>query len=278
MKAIVPVAGLGTRMLPATKAIPKEMLPLLDTPIIQHVVKEIANAGITEIIFVTHSSKTAIENHFDNSFELEYRLEERIKRSLLDEVREITPSNVTITSIRQPGSRPGLGEAILQARHLIKDDFIVVLPDMVLPDSPLNDLCEWDGNALMTMMVDIDEVSNYGIIQRSPNDGRCIDIVEKPDMQTAPSREAVVGRYKLSPMIFDYIQRSPMVDGERDLTTALKMMVKENHRIDVLTLDSPVYDCGSKLGYAKAFIDFSLSNPTVGDELKQHIKEVWKIK
>lgn len=273
MKAIVPVAGLGTRMLPATKAIPKEMLPIYDTPIIQHVVKEIADAGVTDIILVTHSSKTSIENHFDNSFELEYRLEERIKRSLLSEIQQITPPGVKITSIRQPGKRPGLGEAILQAEHLITDDFLIVLPDMILPNSPLNDMCEWDGNVLMTMLVDPEEVSNYGIVEREADTDSCIDIVEKPQKDYAPSREAIVGRYKLTPTVFDYIRRSPIIGGERDLTTALRMMVTEKERIDVFTIDSPVYDCGSKLGYAKAFIDYAMADPSVGAEIKRYITE-----
>ncbi|MGO3421737.1 MAG: UTP--glucose-1-phosphate uridylyltransferase, partial [Pseudoalteromonas distincta] len=219
MKAVIPVAGLGTRMLPMTKAIPKEMLPLVDKPLIQYIVNECVAAGIKEIVLVTHSSKNAIENHFDTSFELEATLEKRVKRTLLDEVRSICPADVTIMHVRQ-GEAKGLGHAILCAKPIVgDDDFIVLLPDVILDaytaDQKTENLAamlkrfsETRASQIMLEPVAQEDVSKYGIadingVELTPGKSAAINtMVEKPDVDVAPSNLAVVGRYVLSKNIW----------------------------------------------------------------------------
>ena len=224
MKAIIPVAGLGTRMLPATKAIPKEMLTLVDKPLIQYVVNECVAAGIKEIVLVTHSSKNAIENHFDTSFELETMLEKRVKRQLLEEVRSIVPKNVTIMHVRQ-GNAKGLGHAVLCGRPLVGNEpFAVVLPDVLLAEFSANQKKEnlalmlkrfkqTQASQIMVNPVKPEEVSSYGIadcggVEIPPGESAKIDsIVEKPSVDEAPSNLAVVGRYVFSATIWDLLEK-----------------------------------------------------------------------
>jgi UTP--glucose-1-phosphate uridylyltransferase len=282
-KVVIPVAGLGTRMLPATKAIPKEMLVLADKPLIQYVVEECAAAGLTEIILVTHSSKNAIENHFDTSFELESTLEQRVKRQLLEDVRAITPKGVTIMHIRQ-GQAKGLGHAVLCAKPLIGDEpFAVVLPD-VLIDSVSCDLSQ-DNMAKMLKLyekdqtaqilveaVDENEVSNYGIVDIANKDldkGKTtplVSIVEKPSQGTAPSNLAVVGRYVLPESIWNLLENTPPGAGnEVQLTDAIAQLMNKEE-VNAFNMTGKSHDCGSKLGYMKAFVEYSLRHKEVGVE------------
>ena len=287
-KAVIPVAGLGTRMLPATKAIPKEMLPLVDKPLIQYVVSECAAAGITEIILVTHSSKNAIENHFDTSFELESTLETRVKRQLLEEVRAITPEGVTITSVRQ-GQAKGLGHAVLCARPLIGDGpFAVVLPD-VLVDQYESNLKEenlarmirlYESSGVSQIMVEAvpeELVSNYGVVDLQGariglGDNKPMRaIVEKPKKENAPSNLSVVGRYVLSENIWDLLKQTPPgAGGEIQLTDAIAGLI-EQEQVDAFYMTGRSHDCGSKLGYMQAFMEYGMKHGTEGDEFIQWI-------
>ena len=285
-KAVIPVAGLGTRMLPATKAIPKEMLPLVDKPLIQYVVNECAAAGITEIVLVTHSSKNAIENHFDTSFELESTLETRVKRQLLEEVRAITPEGVTITSVRQ-GQAKGLGHAVLCARPLIGDEpFAVVLPD-VLVDEYESNLKEenlammiklYESSSVSQIMVEAvpqELVSNYGVVdlqgaEITPNGNKPMEvIVEKPKQEEAPSNLAVVGRYVLSEKIWELLKLTPPGAGDEiQLTDAIASLI-ELEQVDAFYMTGKSHDCGSKLGYMQAFVEYGLRHVTEGDKFSE---------
>jgi UTP--glucose-1-phosphate uridylyltransferase len=225
-KAVIPVAGLGTRMLPATKAIPKEMLPVVDKPLIQYVVAECVAAGIKEIILVTHASKNSIENHFDTSFELEATLETRVKRQLLEAVQSICPKDVTIMHVRQ-GVAKGLGHAVLCARPMVGDSpFAVVLPDVIVDDvasNPKKDnladmVARYNTNRVSQIMVEQvpqEDVSKYGIVdleglELAPGEsGKIHQMVEKPPLDEAPSDLAVVGRYVLSNKIWDLLEFTP---------------------------------------------------------------------
>ena len=273
MKAIIPVAGLGTRMLPATKAIPKEMLTLVDKPLIQYVVNECVAAGIKEIVLVTHSSKNAIENHFDTSFELETMLEKRVKRQLLEEVRSIVPKNVTIMHVRQ-GNAKGLGHAVLCGRPLVGNEpFAVVLPDVLLAEFSANQKKEnlsamlkrfkqTQASQIMVSPVKPEEVSSYGIadcggVEIPPGESAKIDsIVEKPSIDEAPSNLAVVGRYVFSAAIWDLLEKTPVgVGDEIQLTDAIDMLI-DKETVEAFHMTGVSYDCGDKIGYMKAFVEF----------------------
>jgi UTP--glucose-1-phosphate uridylyltransferase len=240
-KAVIPVAGLGTRMLPATKAIPKEMLPIVDKPLIQYIVDECVAAGIKEIIFVTHSSKNSIENHFDTSFELEVKLEKRVKRQLLDEIRSICPPDVTIMHVRQ-GEAKGLGHAVLCAQPLVGNQaFAVVLPDVLIDNADCDlqhdNLAKMmqlyqDSQASQIMVEPVPEamVSNYGVADVNGDQlgvGESLtmtQIIEKPSIAEAPSNLAVVGRYVLSEKIWELLKRTPYGAGDEiQLTDAIAM-------------------------------------------------------
>uniref|UniRef100_UPI003D034BE5 UTP--glucose-1-phosphate uridylyltransferase GalU n=1 Tax=Agarivorans sp. TaxID=1872412 RepID=UPI003D034BE5 len=286
-KAVLPVAGLGTRMLPATKAIPKEMLPIVDKPLIQYVVQEAIAAGIKEIILVTHSSKNSIENHFDTSFELEATLEKRVKRQLLNEVRSICPKDVTIMHVRQ-GVAKGLGHAILCARPLIGDEpFAVLLPDVVLDDASadlsednLADMVEkFNQSGASQVMVEAvakQDVSKFGIVdingsQLSPGQSAdMIGTVEKPSVEEAPSNLAVVGRYVLSAQIWQELARTPPGAGDEiQLTDAIaSLMQKETTQAYYMVGKS--HDCGSKFGYMKANVEFGLRHPEIKDRFVKY--------
>lgn len=290
-KAVIPVAGLGTRMLPATKAIPKEMLPVVDKPLIQYVVNEAVEAGIKEIVLVTHGSKNSIENHFDTSFELEATLETRLKRSLLDEVRSIVPKGVTVISVRQPQAK-GLGHAVLCARSVVGDaPFAVLLPDVLIDESSsnlkkdnlaamVNNYQESSASQIMVEPVPWEMVSQYGVVDCSGEEleqGSTAPIaamVEKPDREDAPSNQAVVGRYVLSSSIWDLLEKTPLGAGDEiQLTDAIAMLM-ESEKVDAYGVVGKSLDCGSKLGYVQANIELALRHPDMGDDVRKFIKSL----
>ena len=293
MKAIIPVAGLGTRMLPATKAIPKEMLTLVDKPLIQYVVNECVAAGIKEIVLVTHSSKNAIENHFDTSFELETMLEKRVKRQLLEEVRSIVPKDVTIMHVRQ-GNAKGLGHAVLCGRPLVGDEpFTVILPDVLLAEFSANQKKEnlaamlkrfnqTKASQIMVSPVAPEAVSSYGIadcggVEIPPGESAKINsIVEKPSVDDAPSNLAVVGRYVFSAAIWDLLEKTPVgVGDEIQLTDAIDMLI-EKETVEAFHMTGISYDCGDKIGYMKAFVEYGLHHNKLGGEFKSYLKDLVK--
>ena len=293
MKVIIPVAGLGTRMLPATKAIPKEMLTLVDKPLIQYVVNECIAAGIKETVLVTHSSKNAIENHFDTSFELETMLEKRVKRQLLEEVRSICPRNVTIMHVRQ-GNAKGLGHAVLCGRPVVGNEpFAVVLPDVLLADFSANQrkenlaamikrFKETNTSQIMVAPVDKKDVSNYGIADcgeielKGGQSAKINSIVEKPNHEEAPSNLAVVGRYVFSAAIWGLLEKTPVgVGDEIQLTDAIDMLI-EKENVDAFHMTGQSFDCGDKIGYMQAFVEYGLQHPKLGGPFKDYLKKLVK--
>ncbi|MCF2916635.1 UTP--glucose-1-phosphate uridylyltransferase GalU [Pseudoalteromonas sp. Cn5-37] len=293
MKAVIPVAGLGTRMLPATKAIPKEMLPIVDRPLIQYVVNEAISAGIKEIVLVTHSSKNSIENHFDTSFELEATLEKRVKRQLLAEVQSICPKDVTIIHVRQ-GEAKGLGHAINCAAPIIGNEpFVVILPDVII-DDVASDLkkdnlaemilrFETTGESqIMVEPVPQNEVDKFGVVDLGDvtiNQGESaaiLNMVEKPPIDQAPSNLAVVGRYVLSKNIWPLLAKTPAGAGDEiQLTDAIAMLM-EKETVDAYSMKGKSHDCGSKIGYLKAIVEFALRREEFKDELSDFIKSLVK--
>lgn len=291
-KAVIPVAGLGTRMLPATKAIPKEMLPIVDKPLIQYIVNECIDAGITEIVLVTHSSKNAIENHFDKSFELETTLEKRVKRQLLEEIQAICPKDVTILHVRQ-GEAKGLGHAVLKARPIIGNEpFAVVLPDVILDDASadlksenlsamLKRYDEVGGySQIMVEPVPMEQVSSYGVVdcggtELAPGDSVPMTaVVEKPPVDEAPSNLAVVGRYVLSQKIWDLLEFTPPGAGDEiQLTDAIASLMKLE-MVEAFHMTGKSHDCGSKLGYMKANVEYGLRHPELADDFLAYIKSL----
>ncbi|MEY8214428.1 MAG: UTP--glucose-1-phosphate uridylyltransferase GalU [Colwellia sp.] len=288
-KAVIPVAGLGTRMLPATKAIPKEMLVLADKPLIQYVVNECAAAGITEIILVTHSSKNAIENHFDTSFELESTLEARVKRQLLEDVRSICPPGVTIMHVRQDQAK-GLGHAVLCAKPMVGDEpFVVVLPDVLIDEYEANLKTEnlakmlalYNENQSSQIMVEAvlqEVVSSYGIVDLQgqkiePGQSKPIEaIIEKPKQEEAPSNLAVVGRYVLSENIWPLLKETtPGAGDEIQLTDAIAKLIQQE-QVDAFCMTGKSHDCGSKLGYMQAFVEYSLRHEQEGAVFKDWLQ------
>ncbi|NQZ83185.1 MAG: UTP--glucose-1-phosphate uridylyltransferase GalU [Colwellia sp.] len=293
-KAVIPVAGLGTRMLPATKAIPKEMLPIVDKPMIQYIVNECVAAGIKEIVLVTHSSKNAIENHFDKSFELETTLEQRVKRQLLDEIQAICPKDVTILHVRQ-GEAKGLGHAVLKARPIIGNEpFVVILPDVILDEVSANLKTEnlaamlrryqevGGYSQIMVEPVPMEKVSSYGVVDCAgqelvPGESKPMSaIVEKPSIDEAPSNLAVVGRYVLSEKIWELLKITPPGAGDEiQLTDAIAMLM-EKETVEAFHMTGKSHDCGSKLGYMKANVEYGLRHPELGVEFKEYLTELLK--
>jgi len=292
-KAVIPVAGLGTRMLPATKAIPKEMLPIVDKPMIQYIVNECVSAGIKEIVLVTHSSKNAIENHFDKSFELETTLENRVKRQILDEIQAICPKGVTIMHVRQ-GEAKGLGHAVLKARPIIGESpFVVVLPDVILDDvtadlktenlaAMLARYNEVGYSQIMVEPVPMEMVSSYGVADcaghklSAGESKEMTAVVEKPPVDEAPSNLAVVGRYVLSAQIWDMLEFTPPGAGDEiQLTDAIASLMKVE-TVEAFHMTGKSHDCGSKLGYMKANVEYGLRHPDLGDEFKAFLQEINK--
>ena len=286
-KAILPVAGLGTRFLPASKSIPKEMVTVVDRPAIEYVVKEAVAAGIEQIILVTHSSKASIENYFDRNFELETTLENKDKLDLLAEISNILPSHVSVVSIRQPQPL-GLGHAVLCAKDIVGNEaFAVLLPDVLVKDSSTqNDLSlmierfnESKASQIMVEAVPDHLVDQYGIVDvaQSPDEGESIvmqGIIEKPAVGTAPSNLSVVGRYVLPAEIMQLLEQTPRGAGnEIQLTDAIAKL-QETQKVEAYRMKGQTFDCGSKIGYLKAVLHYGLEHPKLGAEFKQLIQEL----
>ncbi len=285
-KAVFPVAGMGTRFLPATKASPKEMLPIVDKPLIQYAVEEAVAAGITDMIFVTGRSKRAIEDHFDKAYELESELERRGKTELLEYVRNLLPKNINCIYIRQPEAL-GLGHAVLCAKPVIGDEpFAVLLADDLLDGEP----------AVMKQMVDTyeyyrcsvlgvqdvprEDTASYGIVAASPlaeRVERLNAIVEKPQPAVAPSTLAVVGRYVLTPRIFDHLENVQTgAGGEIQLTDAIARLLTEQ-QVLAYRYHGVRYDCGSKLGYLQATVEYALRHAQIGAEFAAYLRGLAKL-
>jgi UTP--glucose-1-phosphate uridylyltransferase len=272
-KAIFPVAGLGTRFLPATKASPKEMLPVVDKPLIQYAVEEAAAAGITEMIFVTGRGKRTIEDHFDKAYELEAELHLKGKTKILAEVRNMLPANVQYVYVRQPEAL-GLGHAVLCARHLVGDEpFAVILADdLIDAEKPVMkqmvELYDEKKNSILGVMnVARKETSQYGIVDAkkvAPRVSKLSGIVEKPKPEDAPSTLSVVGRYILSPRVFDHLETIRAGAGkEIQLTDGIAALL-EHESVFAYEFDGTRYDCGSKLGYLKATVALGMKHREVG--------------
>ena len=286
-KAILPVAGLGTRFLPASKSIPKEMVTVVDRPAIEYVVKEAVAAGVEQIILVTHSSKASIENYFDRNFELETTLENKKKYDLLKLITEIVPAHVSIVSVRQPQPL-GLGHAVLCAKDIVGDaPFAVLLPDVLVKYSdPENDLSlmiqRFNASQVSQIMVEAVPdhlVDQYGIVDvvSSPAEGQSVvmqGIVEKPAVGTAPSNLSVVGRYVLPAKIMQLLEQTPKGAGnEIQLTDAIAAL-QTTDTVEAYRMKGQTFDCGSKLGYLKAVLHYGVAHPHLGEDFKALIKEL----
>ncbi|AMV44745.1 UTP--glucose-1-phosphate uridylyltransferase GalU [Paraburkholderia caribensis] len=280
-KAVFPVAGLGTRFLPATKASPKEMLPIVDKPLIQYAVEEAIDSGITEMIFVTGRSKRAIEDHFDKSYEIEAELEARGKEKLLSLVRSIKPRHIDCFYVRQAEAL-GLGHAVLCAEKLIGDSpFVVMLADdLLLGEPPVLRQMIRVFDHYHTSVIGVEEIDpqmsgSYGVIdgkQWEDNIFKLSGIVEKPVPAVAPSNYGVVGRYILKPKIFEHLHAlQPGAGGEIQLTDALQNLLKDE-QVLAYKYDGKRFDCGSKLGYLKATVEFALRHPEVAGEFDEYLR------
>jgi UTP--glucose-1-phosphate uridylyltransferase len=284
-KAVFPVAGLGTRFLPATKASPKEMLPVVDKPLIQYAVEEAAAAGITEMIFITGRNKRSIEDHFDKAYELEAELAAKGKTALLETVQQVAPKGINCVYIRQ--AEPlGLGHAVLCARSVVGDEpFAVLLADDLMQPGA-------DGVAVLAQMVEQygkhhssvlavqevarEETASYGIVSSSPwgeRTARVTGIVEKPKPEVAPSTLAVVGRYVLTPLVFDHLADiRPGAGGEIQLTDALARLINDEPVL-AYRFEGTRYDCGSKIGYLRATVELALRHPEVAADFEAFLEQ-----
>ena len=288
-KAVIPVAGLGTRMLPATKAIPKELLPVYDRPIIEHVVNEAVAGGVTEIILVTRSGKEAIENHFDAHYELEHRLENKGKEKILGTVKNIIPEHVKVTSIRQADAL-GLGHAVLCAKHLLNNEpFAVLLPDVLVLDKESRErnysfaqlVDAWNMSGIGQVMVErvkTDLIENYGIADLHGVDSKPYEsvplkgLVEKPSSDEAPSNLAVLGRYILPFEVLDLIEKTKAgVGGEIQLTDALDKLIK-THGLCSFETDAGVHDCGNKEGFLSANLAVGMRDAATREKIIRFFK------
>ncbi|AJW28967.1 UTP--glucose-1-phosphate uridylyltransferase [Chania multitudinisentens RB-25] len=292
LKAVIPVAGLGMRMLPATKAIPKEMLPIVDKPLIQYVVNECVAAGIKEIILVTHSSKNAIANHFDTSYELEAMLEARVKRQLLDEVQSITPKGVTLMHIRQ-GQPKGLGHAVLCAKPLVGNSpFVVMLPDVLMDDAKADlkkdNLAhmvrrfEQTGiSQVLVQAVEQDVLYEYSVVEcetntlQSGESSRMTSIVEKPSREVQlKSNYSAVGRYVLTADIWPILEKTkPGAWGRIQLTDAIAELLKQEP-VEAMKLVGESFNCGEKLDYLRAFVTYGLRHPSQGKAFREWMEQL----
>ena len=287
-KVIIPIAGLGTRMLPATKAIPKEMLPVLNKPIIQYIVEEIVYAGFKEIILVTHSSKYSVENHFDKSFELEATLEKRVKRGLLKEIKAISKLNISMQSIRQ-GEAKGLGHAILCAKRLIgKESFSIVLPDMLISndngsagDSLKEMRLNFEKEAISSVLLGKAkkaDISKYGIAQikknsKLPGLGLIERIIEKPSIKKAPSNLFAAGRYIFNNDFFKYLSKvKPDKSNEIQLTDAIEHYIKDGKKVNAFPLEGDIFDCGDNAEYILANLEFAMKDPAMRTKINNYLK------
>ncbi|PXX25830.1 MULTISPECIES: UTP--glucose-1-phosphate uridylyltransferase GalU [Burkholderia] len=285
-KAVFPVAGLGTRFLPATKASPKEMLPIVDKPLIQYAVEEAIEAGITEMIFVTGRSKRAIEDHFDKSYEIEAELEARNKEKLLDVVRNIKPANVDCFYVRQ-ATALGLGHAVLCAEKLVGDSpFAVILADDLLHSTQpvvkqlIDVFNHYHSSVVGVETIAREDSRSYGVVDGrmwGDNVIKLSDIVEKPAPNDAPSNFGVVGRYVLMPTIFRHIRTlRPGAGGELQLTDALQSLLSEEQVLAYRYFGAR-FDCGSKLGYLKATVEFALRHPEVRAEFEEYLQNYLQV-
>ena len=279
--AVFPVAGRGTRFLPATKASPKEMLPIVDKPLIQYAVEEAIAAGATKLIFVTGASKRAIEDHFDTDAELERALTDSGKTKLLETIKGIVPDNVSCVYIRQ-GEPLGLGHAVLCARPAVGDEpfFVHLADDLIAGEPPCLKQMAGEYQSHGSSVVAVEEVphentSSYGIVavEDSDNGQRVTRIVEKPDPADAPSNLAVVGRYLLAPEIFDKLVNTGRgAGGEIQLTDAIADLL-DDADVFAYRFSGDRYDCGSKLGYLEATVAYGLAHSEVGDAFRAHLKK-----
>jgi UTP--glucose-1-phosphate uridylyltransferase len=282
-KAVFPVAGLGTRFLPATKASPKEMLSIVDKPLIQYAVEEAVKAGITDLIFITGRNKRSIEDHFDKAYELESELELKNKTEMLKIARNILPDNVNCIYIRQSEAL-GLGHAVLCAKTVVGNEpFAVILADELI-DAPTGALSqmvevyEQTGSSVLGLYeVQPEEVSSYGIVKISSDTFKFpkIDkIIEKPKPELAPSNLAVIGRYILTPRIFTELANTQKgIGGEIQLTDAISGLL-QYEAIFAQTIHGTRYDCGSKLGYLQATVGYGLKHPETGIEFKKFLEQL----
>jgi UTP--glucose-1-phosphate uridylyltransferase len=281
-KAVFPVAGLGTRFLPATKASPKEMLPVVDKPLIQYAVEEAAAAGITDMIFITGRNKRSIEDHFDKAYELETELELRKKTALLRAVQEATPHGINCIYIRQTEAL-GLGHAVLCAAPVVGDEpFAVILADDLIDagvpvmrqmvDVALRE----DASTIGVMEVPANDVGSWGIVETGPASGRTSPIsriVEKPKPGTTPSTLAVVGRYVLTARIFHHLRTMPPgAGGEIQLTDGIARLLEEESVV-AYRFEGRRYDCGRKLGYLEATVDFGLKHPELAEDFAAFLRD-----
>ncbi|MDP1792214.1 UTP--glucose-1-phosphate uridylyltransferase GalU [Methylibium sp.] len=280
-KAIFPVAGLGTRFLPATKAQPKEMLPVVDKPLIQYAVEEAYAAGIREMIFVTGRSKRPIEDHFDMAYELEMELEAAGKAELLELVRQVKPDDMECVYVRQ-SKMLGLGHAVLCAERLVRNEPFAVLlaDDLMVGEKPIltqmvEQFDEWRASILAVQEVPEDQTRRYGIVAGTPVNDRMMDvsrIVEKPAPADAPSRLGVAGRYILMPDVFTEIRSQPRgVGGEIQLTDGIAGLLRRQ-KVFAYTYEGKRYDCGSKEGFLQANIELGMAHPQIGASVREYLK------
>jgi len=281
-KIIFPVAGLGSRFLPATKATPKEMLPIVDKPLIQYAVEEAIEAGFKDLIFITGKSKRAITDHFDSTLERFSNVDEK-KAKLMDEMNQIIPKDVSCIYIRQ-GEPLGLGHAILQAKPVVGDEpFAVSLADDFIDGQPgvlaqlVEQYNEQQRSVIAVQNVDKSESKKYGMIDSNNFDSDLVklsNIIEKPDPEFAPSNLGVVGRYVFSNTLMSFLEKTSFGAGnEIQLTDGIKLMLKQEE-VFAYTFKGKRYDCGSKLGYLMANIDYGIKNNEFGKELKAYIREI----
>jgi UTP--glucose-1-phosphate uridylyltransferase len=285
-KAVFPAAGLGTRFLPATKAQPKEMLPLVDKPIIQYGVEEALSAGCDQIIIITGRGKTAIEDHFDVSYELEKMLEERNKTELLTVVRQISDM-IHVAYVRQKEAL-GLGHAVLMARELVGDEpFAVLLADDVIDGAVpclrqmMDVFDETQSSVLATQVVEGAGISAYGVLDAQPVQGRFGDrlyavsnLVEKPRLEEAPSKLAIIGRYILTPKIFETLARTPLgAGGELQLTDGIRLLLRQE-AVYGYVFEGRRHDTGDKMGFLKATVEFALKRPDLEKEFREYLRQL----
>jgi UTP--glucose-1-phosphate uridylyltransferase len=280
-KAVFPVAGLGTRFLPATKASPKEMLPIVDKPLIQYAVEEAMDAGITDIIFISSRTKRTVEDHFDKAYELETELAARNKHRVLDLVQSIRPAGVNFIYIRQAEAL-GLGHAVLCAQPVVGNEpFAVILADDLIDGAPpvmkqmVDQYSYYQCSVLGVQQVAPEDTASYGIVDASPmadRVSRVNAIVEKPKPADAPSNLGVVGRYILTPRIFHHIQQlKPGAGGELQLTDAIAALLREQ-QVLAYAFEGIRYDCGSKLGYLQATVEYALKHDEVSADFAAYLK------
>lgn len=281
--AVFPVAGLGTRFLPVTKAGPKEMLPIVDKPLIQYVVEEAVAVGVTQLVFVTSASKRAIEDYFDRNYELETRLTERGKLDTLKSIQSIVPKHVSIAYVRQTTPR-GLGDAVLCARHIVGEQpFAVLLADDIMQygaKSCLQDMVDiyahTASSSVAVQRIPQSDTDKYGIVSLDTTGGQSNliqSIIEKPAPANAPSNLAVTGRYILTPRIFELLENTGLgVGGEVQLTDAIAQLLKEES-VFACPIQGKRYDCGSRIGFLEATIDFALQRPELADRMQAMLQQ-----